>query len=65
MNFNFRPDILYWNIATERHDILKLVSDTEFGVNTKQENAMRYNNRYNLLQLSLSLEISIFLEPYI
>ena len=34
MNFIFRPDILYWNMATEDHDIVKLVSKTESGVNT-------------------------------
>ena len=31
----------------------------------KQENAMRCNNRDNLLLLSFSLKISIFLEAYI
>ena len=31
----------------------------------KQENAMRYNNRNDLLQLSFTLKISIFLEVYI
>ena len=31
----------------------------------KQENAMRCNNRDDLLKLSFTLEISIFLEAYI
>ena len=30
----------------------------------KQENAMRYNNRDDLLQLSFTLKISIFSEVY-
>ena len=31
----------------------------------KQENAMRFNNRDDLLQLNFTLKISIFLEAYI
>ena len=34
-------------------------------VNLEQKNAMRCNNRDNLLQLSFSLKISIFSEAYI
>ena len=39
-----------------------------FGTNKnqyKQENAMRYNNRDDLLKLSFTLKISIFSEVYI
>ena len=34
-------------------------------IEKEQENAMRCNNRDNLLQLSFSLKISIFSEAYI
>ena len=41
------------------------VKEVTFSNQTKQENAMRCNNRDDLLKLSFTLEISVFSEAYI
>ena len=44
----------------------KLYSNKEINVSqSEQENAMRYNNLDDLLQLSFTLKISIFFEVFI
>ena len=45
------------------HNKLKVLKLTLF--QREQENAMRYNNRDDLFQLSFTLKIAIFSEVYI
>ena len=52
-------------VLKETFEKQEKVKEVTFPNQTKQENAMRCNNRDDLLKLSFTLEISVYSEAYI